>query len=113
MRHKLKLDIVFPRAERLRVELRASSPSLSVARASNSLGRIGSTSASVRPMRRLDEKLASARGQGSTESAADVSEVPERTSAGFGRRLQTQRAGVRLGAAAPSVAEDGGYQETR
>ena len=52
-------------------------------------------------------------GQGATESAANISEVSERASAGFGRRLQAQRAGVRSGAAAPSVAEDGGYQETR
>ena len=52
-------------------------------------------------------------GQGSTESRADISEVSARASAGFGRRLQAQRAGVRLGAAASSVAEDGGYQETR
>jgi hypothetical protein len=52
-------------------------------------------------------------GQGSTECSAGISEVSERASAGFGRRLQAQRAGVRSGAAAPSVAEDGGYQETR
>ena len=75
-----------------------------------------------RKFKRLCEpKSASAReasegqraGQGATESGANISEVSERASAGFGRRLQAQRAGVRSGAAAPAVAEDGGYQETR
>jgi hypothetical protein len=32
---------------------------------------------------------------------------------GFRSRVQAQRAGVRSGAAAPSAAEDGGYEETR
>jgi hypothetical protein len=71
--------------------------------------------------RLCEPKVASAReasegqraGQGATESGADISQVSECASAGFERRLQAQRAGVRSGAAAPFVAEDGGYQETR
>ncbi len=52
-------------------------------------------------------------GQGGTASGADISGVLERAWAGRWGRVQARRAGVRSGAAAPAVAGDGGYPETR
>ena len=52
-------------------------------------------------------------GQGGTASGADISGVLERAWAGRWGRVQARRAGVRSGAAAPCVAGDGGYPETR
>jgi hypothetical protein len=57
--------------------------------------RIGNSSASARPRRRKAASGSEASEgqracQGSTESGADLSEVSERASAGFGRRFEAQ-----------------------
>ena len=72
--------------------------------------------APARPRRGQAERLARASGLVKAQPRATRTsprEVSERASAGFGRRLQAQRAGVRSVAAAPVVAEDGGYPTTR